>query len=91
MGVAIVSFNSSENINKFLIQQNIKSSVDYVWSTSMIGGKEKTLKNSLNFLGANAQEVLYVGDEVRDEVACQKAGIPIAAVTWGFNSKDILS
>ena len=34
--------------------------------------------------------VLYVGDEVRDIEAAKKAGIRIAAVTWGYNSKKAL-
>ncbi len=32
------------------------------------------------------QEVLYVGDEVRDIEACKKIHLDIAAVTWGYNS-----
>ena len=34
---------------------------------------------------------LIVGDELRDVKASQKAGIPIAAVTWGFNSRASLA
>ena len=35
--------------------------------------------------------MLYIGDELRDVKASQKAGVPIAAVTWGFNSKESLA
>ena len=38
-----------------------------------------------------SQEILYVGDELRDVKASQKAGIPVAAVTWGFNSRESLA
>jgi phosphoglycolate phosphatase-like HAD superfamily hydrolase len=31
------------------------------------------------------------GDETRDIIAAKKAGVHVIAVTWGFNSKDILS
>ena len=34
---------------------------------------------------------MYIGDELRDVKASQKAGIPIAAVTWGFNSRESLA
>jgi hypothetical protein len=34
---------------------------------------------------------LYVGDEVRDIQAAHKAGVAVAAVTWGFNSRDLLA
>ena len=33
---------------------------------------------------------LYVGDETRDIEAAQKAGVSIAAVTWGYNSAEVL-
>ena len=35
--------------------------------------------------------MLYIGDELRDVKASQKAGVPIAAVTWGFNSRQSLA
>ncbi|MEY4243328.1 MAG: hypothetical protein RLZZ245_913, partial [Verrucomicrobiota bacterium] len=37
------------------------------------------------------EQMLYIGDELRDVKAAQKAGIPIAAVTWGFNSRESLA
>ena len=36
------------------------------------------------------QDAIYIGDEVRDIKSAKKAGIPIAAVTFGFNSKEAL-
>jgi phosphoglycolate phosphatase len=33
---------------------------------------------------------LSIGDEVRDIAAARKAGIAIAAVTWGYNSRAAL-
>ena len=38
-----------------------------------------------------AHEAVYVGDEVRDIVACRRIGMPIISVTWGFNSADFLA
>ncbi len=35
-------------------------------------------------------DMLFVGDETRDVEAAHKAGIPIAAVTWGYNSRRSL-
>jgi phosphoglycolate phosphatase len=34
--------------------------------------------------------MLYVGDEIRDIKAAKKAEVPMAAVTWGFNSPESL-
>ena len=38
-----------------------------------------------------AEEMLYIGDEIRDIKAAKKAGIAVAAVTWGFNSRESLA
>jgi phosphoglycolate phosphatase len=36
-------------------------------------------------------QMLYVGDELRDVQACKKIGVKIAAVTWGFDSAPLLA
>ena len=35
-------------------------------------------------------DVIYIGDEVRDIEAAKAAGIKMVAVSWGFNSPEIL-
>ena len=35
--------------------------------------------------------MLYVGDEVRDIRACRRAGIDVAAVDWGYNTRASLA
>jgi phosphoglycolate phosphatase-like HAD superfamily hydrolase len=39
----------------------------------------------------NPEEVVYVGDETRDIEAAKKSQIKVIAVTWGFNSKQVLA
>jgi len=53
--------------------------------------KSKHLKAIRKTFSLRSEEILYVGDELRDVKASQKAGIPIAAVTWGFNSRESLA
>ena len=40
---------------------------------------------------AKAEEIVYIGDEIRDINAAKKAKVKVIAVTWGFNSKEVLS
>jgi phosphoglycolate phosphatase len=35
-------------------------------------------------------DVVYIGDEYRDILACKKSKIKIISVTWGFDSRDLL-
>lgn len=37
-----------------------------------------------------SENIYYVGDETRDILAAQRAGLSAIAVTWGLNSKEIL-
>ena len=63
----------------------------FISSKSKLSGKAKHLKSIMRTFSLEPEEILYVGDEIRDVKACKKVGIPIAAVTWGFNAKEALA
>lgn len=84
--IGIVSSNSKENIELFLNYHQIKG-IDFIYSEKGLFGKAKVLSNVLKKHHLTAAKVIYVGDEVRDIEASHQAGLPIIAVTWGFNSK----
>jgi phosphoglycolate phosphatase len=54
-------------------------------------GKAEKLARVLRESGTEAMHALSVGDEIRDIEAAQSAGIPCAAVTWGFSTREILA
>lgn len=37
------------------------------------------------------EEVIYIGDETRDIEAARKSYVKAIAVSWGFNSKEVLA
>lgn len=88
-GVSIISSNSVDNINLFLNNNNIKI-FDNIYSSNNLFGKDKTLSNFLNKYNLNKNEVIYIGDEYRDIVACKRTGIKIIAVAWGYDSMELL-
>lgn len=45
---------------------------------------------ALALLGADAARALYVGDSEVDVQTAKNAGLPCAAVTWGFRDRDVL-
>ncbi len=85
--LGIVTSNGKSNVQAFLKNNDIDI-FTYLYCDSSLFRKDKVLKKFLNTLKVSKEEVLYVGDEIRDIQACQKVGIKIAAVTWGFNSKE---
>ena len=87
----ILTSNSSENVELFLKHHGLDDLFQFISSKSKLSGKAKHLKSILRTFSLEKEEILYVGDEIRDIKACQKVGIPIAAVTWGLNAKDALA
>ena len=56
------------------------------------GDDDLVLKPVIKYLSKlKDEEILYVGDEVRDVVSAHKANIAIASVTYGYNTKEYLS
>ncbi|MGE9271433.1 MAG: HAD-IA family hydrolase [Verrucomicrobiales bacterium] len=87
----ILTSNASTNVDLFLRAHGLREHFDFISSTSKLTGKAKHLRAIRKTFSLNAEEMLYVGDEIRDIRASKKAGIPVAAVTWGFNSPEILA
>ncbi len=90
-GFGILTSNASANVDLFLNNHGLREHFDFISSTSKLTGKAKHLKAIRKTFSLRNEEMLYVGDELRDVKASQKAGIPIAAVTWGFNSRESLT
>jgi phosphoglycolate phosphatase len=87
--LAIISTNSGSNIQEFLKRNDLEV-FDKVFSSKGLFGKYYTIKKFLTKMKIKKEEMIYVGDELRDIVACQKTGVDIISVTWGYNSLDTL-
>jgi phosphoglycolate phosphatase len=87
----VLTSNSTQNVDLFLRSHGMREYFTFLSSTSKLTGKAKHLKAIRKTFSLEANEVLYIGDEIRDVKASQKAGIDCAAVTWGFNSRESLT
>jgi phosphoglycolate phosphatase-like HAD superfamily hydrolase len=87
----ILTSNAPANVDLFLRAHGLRDQFDFISSTSKLTGKAKHLKAIRKTFSLRPEEMLYIGDELRDVKASRKAGIPIAAVTWGFNSRESLA
>lgn len=88
--LGILTSNSAVNVLEYLKQQGLDEDFEFVYGSRRIFGKDKALNKIMAKHGLNNDDVIYVGDEVRDVTASKKAKVKIIAVTWGFNSKDKL-
>ncbi len=89
--LGILTSNSVENVRAFLSFHQLEEYFSFVSSTSKLTGKAKHLRSISRSFSLDIKKILYIGDETRDIKAAQKAGVDIAAVTWGFNSSESLS
>ena len=87
--MGIITSNSKKNVTRFLEQHEIKV-FDFTLSYNRILSKSHQIKAFLNHHKIDKRDALYIGDEIRDIEASKKAGIKIAAVSWGFNSASRL-
>jgi phosphoglycolate phosphatase len=86
----ILTSNSTENVEAFLEAKGLRELFTFISSTSKLSGKHKHLRAIEKTFSLERSKMLYIGDETRDIRASQKAGINVAAATWGFNSLDAL-
>ncbi|EDS71621.1 HAD-IA family hydrolase [Anaerofustis stercorihominis] len=87
--MGIISSNSKKNINTFLKNEKIDT-MDFIISSPLFS-KEIKINKLKKKLKLKDEDILYVGDEVRDIVSAKKANIDIASVTYGYNTKEYLS
>ncbi len=86
----ILTSNSIENVEAFLEAKGLRDLFTFISSTSKLSGKHKHLRAIEKTFSLERSHMLYIGDETRDIRASQKAGVHVAAATWGFNSPEAL-
>lgn len=86
--IGIISSNTKKNIRRFCKNKDIE--MDFIISSPLFT-KEIKINRIINKYRVKPEEILYVGDEVRDIESSQKAGVKIASATWGYNDKELLS
>ena len=88
-GFAIISSNAEDIIREVLTRNDIDY-VSRIYCSKDIFGKAKIIKKFLTDSNLNSTQVIYVGDELRDIVACKKSNVKIIWVEWGYDEIDTL-
>lgn len=88
----ILTINSSgrkANIQKLLEENGVKNLFDLVLADSTTS-KEGMLKETLTKFGADPKKSIMITDTIGDVIVAKKIGLKTIAVTWGFQSKEML-
>ena len=87
--IVIISSNAKENIELLLEKQQVNA-VSQVLTSSRLFGKDTVIKKFMKQQKLTQDDVLYVGDEIRDILACNKVGVPFVWVSWGLDGYELI-
>jgi phosphoglycolate phosphatase-like HAD superfamily hydrolase len=90
INLGILTSNSSENVTEWLRHNKMESYFDFTHNESSYFGKNRILKKIIKIHKMDHVKTFYVGDETRDIESAKACHINAIAVTWGFNSENIL-
>lgn len=88
--ILILSSNIKSNIERFIDKEGWRNLIDGVYVGGNLLGKDKDMIKLLKKEKLKKDEVIYVADEVRDVLACKKAGIKMIGVSWGLHRQQLL-
>ncbi len=88
--LGVVTSNSKGNVYKFLKISNLDC-FDFIFATFNYFGKDRLLRKVVKKYKIYKDDVVYIGDEVRDIEAARSSGVKIASVTWGYNTEAVLT
>ena len=86
--VAIITTNSSQNVNAFLIEHGLDEYIHAVYGIDVPGSKAQKISIARNQFSADTkrESVFMVGDSLSDISAAKEASVTSIAVTWGHQS-----
>jgi phosphoglycolate phosphatase len=87
--LGIVSSNAEANIRRILGPEN-SSRIQHFSCGASLFGKATKLRGVLRRARFAPEDSIYIGDEIRDAVACREVGIAFGAVSWGYTTLDAL-
>jgi phosphoglycolate phosphatase len=90
--IAIISTNSSQNVNAFLVKHGLDSLIHAVYGIDSPGSKAQKISMARNRLLENRKQelVFMVGDSLSDVLAAKEASVTSIVVTWGHQRLEIL-
>jgi phosphoglycolate phosphatase len=90
--IAIVTTNSLQNVNAFLVKHGLDGLIHAVYGVDSPGSKAQKIAMARNQLLENRKQeaVFMVGDSLSDVQAAKEAAVTSIAVTWGHQSLENL-
>ncbi|AUC61826.1 phosphoglycolate phosphatase Gph [Cyanobacterium sp. HL-69] len=88
--LGVITSNWEESVREFFRRNELEDYFEFVYSSNNLFGKHRTINRVIRNHGLSLENTFYVGDETRDIESAKKSKIKVIAVSWGFNSAEIL-
>lgn len=88
--LGILTSNSEANVKKFLRGNDLEI-FDHLHCGCGIFGKKTVLRKIEQDNGFVPEQIIYIGDEIRDIEAAKSCGVKSVAVAWGVYKKEIIA
>ena len=89
IALAVATSNTIDNVSA-VVGASLIDQLAAIECGSPLFGKPYRLRQILHATKADKSETIYIGDEIRDAEAAQRAGIQFGAVAWGYTALDAL-
>ncbi len=87
----IITSNSQSNVISVLERYQLINLFNKIYSGITLFGKDRIINKLLFYERISPEQAIYIGDETRDIEAARKSKIKSIAVSWGFNSAQVLA
>jgi phosphoglycolate phosphatase-like HAD superfamily hydrolase len=87
--LGVVTSNTEENVHVFFVRHGMEF-FEFGSYAAGLQSKSRNIRALLRRQRLDPASTIYVGDTVQDIEASRAAGIRIAAVTWGYASRELL-
>lgn len=88
----IITSNSKDSVVTLLKNNSIQCIDDKnIKGGASLGGKSKKISNLLKSQNISNINAVYITDETRDIDECKKLNLTSIAVSWGFQSREVLA
>ncbi len=87
--MAVVTSNAKENVLRVLGADNAALIGHFGCGASLFGKRNK-IRAAVKAIGVSLEDVLCVGDEIRDAEMAASLGVDFAGVSWGYTNPEVL-
>jgi len=89
--MAIVSGNARDVITAKLAAHHLAKAAPCILGAFEPGDKAEKIRNACRYFNADPASTCMIGDAVSDIRQAKKAGVQSIAVTWGWQSRELLA